>query len=444
MQKNILNLLLVLACFGFCDIAEAASVSFTGLSETAVEVQADNNSGLDAVYVLPSAPSTVRMVYNSTSNAIRWYRFSNLGTAYAEEIEARRDGSSWSVALQDDDCGYMIEDNGSRHCYWVADYSKHMLRLESLEASAEQECDRTILLFTGSAEGIPFYSVTGRRLTMARDLELRFSNQKYDEESFSYVTAEESLTLDEARSTISIPAVYTATDFTLSGDRFLRTWGREESLSSGIVEPTGTSCESRATQTVRDNDNEQRVDAALGGSAPCEISFEAIKTDAAMFYEWQISRSPEFDIIENSYTALDFDYTFYDSGSTYVRFVVNNAAGTCEYSGPAYEVFIGESKLEIPNAFSPTSSPGVNDEWKVSYKSLTSYECHIFNRWGTKLFSSTNPAEGWDGKYRGKFVPSGVYYYVIKAEGADGIKYERAGDINIIDFKSSGSSQTTE
>ena len=50
----------------------------------------------------------------------------------------------------------------------------------------------------------------------------------------------------------------------------------------------------------------------------------------------------------------------------------------------------------------------MNDEWKVSYKSLISYECHIFNRWGTQMIpASTNPAEGWDGKYRGKYVPAG-------------------------------------
>ena len=52
------------------------------------------------------------------------------------------------------------------------------------------------------------------------------------------------------------------------------------------------------------------------------------------------------------------------------------------------------------------------------------------------MFSSTNPTEGWDGKYRGKLVPAGVYYYVIKATGADGVKYSRSGDINIINYTS--------
>ena len=35
----------------------------------------------------------------------------------------------------------------------------------------------------------------------------------------------------------------------------------------------------------------------------------------------------------------------------------------------------------------------------------------------------------------GKLVPAGVYYYVIKATGADGKKYDLSGDINIVDYK---------
>ncbi|MDE6369270.1 MAG: gliding motility-associated C-terminal domain-containing protein, partial [Muribaculaceae bacterium] len=136
-----------------------------------------------------------------------------------------------------------------------------------------------------------------------------------------------------------------------------------------------------------------------------------------------------------SYSELEFSYSFRDNGTTYARFIANNADGTCEYVGQTFDVMIGESRLEIPNAFTPGSSPGVNDEWKVSYRSLVSYSCHIFNRLGKQLFSSTDPGQGWDGKAGGKYVPAGVYYYVIEAVGADGIRYKRSGDINIINTR---------
>ena len=60
-----------------------------------------------------------------------------------------------------------------------------------------------------------------------------------------------------------------------------------------------------------------------------------------------------------------------------------------------------------------------------------------------KVAEFTDPAQGWDGKYNGKYVPSGVYYYVIKAEGADGKKYKLNGDINIIKYSGVTGNSTT-
>ncbi len=120
---------------------------------------------------------------------------------------------------------------------------------------------------------------------------------------------------------------------------------------------------------------------------------------------------------------------------TYVRFYCANADASCDYYSETYEVSIGESFLKCPNAFSPFNEDGVNDEWKVSYSSIVSFECAIFNRGGHKMASFSDPSQGWNGKYNGKFVPAGVYYYVIKARGADGRDYNLSGDINIIDYK---------
>lgn len=140
------------------------------------------------------------------------------------------------------------------------------------------------------------------------------------------------------------------------------------------------------------------------------------------------------------------NYVFNKEGMFYVRFMASNAAGDCDYYSPVYEVSIGDSDIKCPNAFSPGSSEGVNDIWKVSYKSIINFECHIFNRWGVQVSHFTDPSQGWDGKYKGKLVPAGVYYYVIKATGADGKEYNLRGDINIINYKQnlSGTGNVTE
>ena len=200
-----------------------------------------------------------------------------------------------------------------------------------------------------------------------------------------------------------------------------------------------------AEKEERDNDNEQNDQSGeLGGSAPVDITFVAAVTDAVRFTEWQLSSSPEFDTYELRFNQTEVEYTFTEYGTWYMRFQASNADGTCDWFSPVYEIQIGESKLLCPNAFSPGASEGVNDEWKVSYKSIVDFECHIFNRWGVKITTLNHPSQGWDGKYNGKLVPSGVYYYVIKARGADGHKYDLSGDINIIRYNQSQGQNVTE
>lgn len=407
-------------------------LDFSGSNTPVVSYTPQSSTGLEQVYVIENA-SGVTASYPSAN--VRWYRFSNLGGGYAQEVASTVSGSTSSVTLGRDDSGYIVEDGGRQHCFWIVNYANHRLALNALEPAPEQDCGRLMLVLDGEASEIPYYTVNGRRLTLSRELQLTWNTLEFDEDSFVYNPVAASETLDAIDTHFSVPAPMIDTHYHLSGDRFLKEWGQEESVESASVAASAVDANTRAVQSVRENDNEQKEDATgLGGSAPCEISFEAIISDAAIYHRWELSRDADFGILENSYSELDFDYTFTENGSYYVRLVANNDAGTCEFTGTVYEIFIGESKLLIPNAFSPQSSPGVNDEWKVSYKSLIQFECHIFNRLGTCLYSSTDPAQGWDGKYRGKFVPAGVYYYVIKARGADGVEYKRSGDINIINY----------
>ena len=100
-----------------------------------------------------------------------------------------------------------------------------------------------------------------------------------------------------------------------------------------------------------------------------------------------------------------------------------------------------ESFIEAPNAFTPNGD-GINDEWRVAYKSIESYQCIIQNRWGRTVFKSTDPGKGWDGTIGGRPAAEGTYYYVIVAYGTDKfpethkkygkqMKYKLSGDINL-------------
>jgi len=72
-------------------------------------------------------------------------------------------------------------------------------------------------------------------------------------------------------------------------------------------------------------------------------------------------------------------------------------------------------KIRIPSGFTPNGD-GTNDEWVIDLIELfPNCEVYIYNRWGEKLFYSKGypPSERWNGKYKGKDLPSGTYYYII-------------------------------
>ena len=416
--------------------AGAQALDFQNASDTPVEVTPEASTGLERLYVLRSAAG-VRVSYPSAS--AKWSKFGAAGGAYAEPLQATAGAGESSIVLEAGDCGIIVDDGARQHCYWITDYAGHEFRIDGLDpADGDYACDNTVLGFRGEAGAIHYY-------TLDREIAVSYPTLVYDEEARQFVQAEHQSTLAQMSATSYVPAPLCDTQFTVAGDRFLRAWGDEQSAQSSTYRAVAVDARTQATQTERDADNEQDPGTnGLGGSAPCEITFSAETTDAVAFREWQISRTPDFDINENTFNDSEFSYTFTENGTMYVRFTAANADGSCTYTGETYEVSIGESKLQCPNAFTPHTSPGVNDEWRVSYQSIVEFKCDIFNRWGTKMITLTDPSQGWDGTHGGKKVAPGVYYYVIRAKGADGRDYKLSGDINIIGSREMPGTVTNE
>jgi len=394
------------------------------------------STGLQSVYVVEELSET-KFVYHASSLNVQVQWYGNLGGGYAEDVPILSkvpDTNDYIIptALGPDDHGFIITDGSKRLCFWVTNYANYPYDINGV-TPGDSDCDRITLNVIGSAPEMPYYTVNGRRETIDREISLEYNTLVYDKESHTYMQTPVSENFEFVKEHISASAPLCDTEFTVQPDRFASAWGLARPVSSTSFQTKAVQAETIATQTVRESDNEQKVETeGLGGSAPCEIVFSAAVTDAAIYRRWEIASTNDFTDTYLTFDQLDFTYTFTEAGTSYVRFVANNAEGTCEYIGETYTISIGESRLECPNAFSPGTSEGVNDEWKVSYRSIISFDCQIFNRWGQKMATLTDPSQGWDGKYNGKVVKSGVYFYVIKATGSDGKEYKLSGDINII------------
>ncbi len=106
-------------------------------------------------------------------------------------------------------------------------------------------------------------------------------------------------------------------------------------------------------------------------------------------------------------------------------------------AGRAFGDILSFTTLEIlskiPNAFMPSSNILANQVFKPVFNlEPDTYTLKIFNRWGSLIFQSNLPNEGWDGSYDGSDAPTGGYFYSMTYADLEGIQHEHKGIVMLI------------
>ena len=71
--------------------------------------------------------------------------------------------------------------------------------------------------------------------------------------------------------------------------------------------------------------------------------------------------------------------------------------------------------IYVPSAFSPNGD-GINDVWHIPYlDSYSGTDVKVFNRYGELVYEAAGRSIAWDGKYKGKPLPSGSYVWALNA-----------------------------
>jgi gliding motility-associated-like protein len=65
----------------------------------------------------------------------------------------------------------------------------------------------------------------------------------------------------------------------------------------------------------------------------------------------------------------------------------------------------------VPNVFTPNGD-GYNDYLDVQQNNTEQYHLELYNRWGEKIFETSDPSVKWDGTRNSDAVPDGVYFYI--------------------------------
>tara|TARA_Y100000782_G_scaffold115416_1_gene158062 strand:+ start:1477 stop:6072 length:4596 start_codon:yes stop_codon:yes gene_type:complete len=114
---------------------------------------------------------------------------------------------------------------------------------------------------------------------------------------------------------------------------------------------------------------------------------------------------------------------------------VSDPATGCNYKRTVHievvEIICGEPEIFVPSAFTPDGD-GQNDVLYVRGKNVKDLEFNIYNRWGEKVFESSNQQRGWDGVYNNQLVDQAVFVYYLDVTCIDGQKYFKKGDVTVI------------
>lgn len=152
-------------------------------------------------------------------------------------------------------------------------------------------------------------------------------------------------------------------------------------------------------------------DSTIGSGQSLTLKGEIIGGSGTPVYQWQPDSALSCTICLNPVATPtgDIDYIFSATDSN-----------GCTASDTVHILVKLSSQLYFPNAFTPNND-GHNDTFSVLGNTavISSFEMHVYNRWGEQVMSSTDDASGWDGTYKGNPAPQDTYSYYVKVSFKD-------------------------
>ena len=440
MQRNCLRRVVGTLCFLLLVLAaHAQKYTVTGGQGTPLLATTVDDLQVYLVYGMEN----VEIRYTPVAGNHKWYKYKNKALGDGVEIPSFMEGATTVVRNIEEGYGYYVMENdniATAKYVWIIDYSKYAFDISSFHVDTEKSnCDGMYLATSGEVKDIKYSRPKGVPGTLEREFEVTYQTMDYEEKSSMMVTKTVTETInDPFKDKIGPP--FCDTDVTLSGDLFARHFGVGKTITSDVYQAVAVKATMKIDTLSYASDIPNMVMKGDSLSAPVEFNFTAIANiPVAAVFKWSIFQKNEgtenTKLLEQNGNREEINYTFNRNGTYIVSLEVSDRTLQCTDILPEVTINISDTYLEVPNAFSPGTTPGINDEFRVAYRSLNSFKCWIFNRWGAEIYHWTDPSQGWDGKKGGKYVAPGVYFYVIEATGSDGKRIKKKGSINILRSK---------
>ena len=403
-MKKLLHILLLT---GWC--AEAFGLSVQPVGQLGQDYTYILN-GQDTIYVFAED------IAMHSNVAVDWYAAAT-NTIYQ---------SNSTDLYAPDDGGYYTLQAGEKEYFVVASFSHLKLATGQLQLLVEPHCEQTALTLQGTIPTLTYVAANGTQ-TLDRTCTIKYDDLAWDEGTQAWTDStalieNEPLTIG----THNLPPIYDQSEIVLRLSDIAPLLALDpDSVSVKLTDPIAVKWHTTSRTEVRGRDGElsnelerPTTEDQLSGSGAMRIQFKTNPTPAAQFYFWDIYKGSEHIMFRNETDILES----FDEPAAYR--VVNRAEGyfcpceTCSKDSTVINVNISTSALKVPNVFTPNGD-GVNDEFRVQYRSLAEFHCWIYNRWGHLVYEWTDPSKGWDGTINGNPCAEGAYFYVIRARGTD-------------------------
>lgn len=416
---------------------------------------AGNTSSRFQVYLVYGMDN-VEIRYTPTSASYQWYRYKNKAGSNGDAvaISSAQDGGTTVIRNIEEGYGYyVVEDDNMAKVggyVWIIDYSKYAFDITSFYVDTEKsDCENVCFGASADVKDMRYVDPSGVPVLLKREFDVTYQTMEETEDGTEMLPATVTETI-ETPVNGRVPAPYYDTDFTLSGDQFAKHFGVGKTMTTEVYQAIAVKAIMQIDTLEYDTDIPNMSVKGDSLSAPVEFNFKAIaNTPVAAVFKWTVYQknavggNVEGEEGEDSglgtklmeFPKEEVSHVFNQNGTYSVTLEVSDRSLKCSWTSEPLTINISDTYIDVPNAFSPGTTPGINDEFRVVYRSLLRFQCWIFNRWGAEIYHWTDPSKGWDGKKGGKYVAPGVYFYVIEATGADGKPIKRKGSVNILRSK---------
>ncbi len=216
--------------------------------------------------------------------------------------------------------------------------------------------------------------------------------------SYQWTDAAGNLISTAQDAAIFVGGSYTVTATTTNGTNC----SRSETI---VVEESNPAILQQDFVTIVDDGN------AIGATDKISISIDTIQNNIGIGdYQFALQNDDT-----NTTTAFQ-DAPIFDNLEGGIYTIIVNDKNGC-----APDTTLQVSVIQFPKFFTPNAD-GVNDTWIVKGANKTFYpntSIHIFNRFGKLVAQIPVDANGWNGTYNGKMLPSDDYWFNITLIPAD-------------------------